>query len=237
MMRAVPLCLLYLAAAAAPLSAQVGYAPDQSPYRDIPPGHLITPLVGLVAGGGGPLSVGPHDGVAFGGRYEVRANRSLGLGLTVTHGQMDRLIVNPFVKLANRTTGPVQQAVTFADLSAQLNLSGGKSWHRLAPFAGLSGGMAFASATPADTSGYQFGSKFYVAPFVGTRLMITGHVVFRADAQAMFWKLTYPSSFAAEPVEEPGTAQQSNAVRPGGNLRDWVLTPVLHVGLGYLVHW
>ena len=236
-MRAFSLSLLFLSAVASSAAAQVGHPPDESPFRDVAAGHVITPLVGFVGGSGGPLGIGPHNGVTFGGRYDVRANRTMGLGLSVMHGRMDRLIVNPFVKVANRTTGPIQQPVTFADLNIQFNVTGGKSWHGLAPFAGLSGGMAFAGNTSADTSGYKFGSKFYVAPHLGTRVFISSHLMLRAEARGMFWKLAYPQNFAAEPDEEPGTAENPNAVRPSGDLSDWVLTPWLQIGVGYLVRW
>lgn len=235
-MRALPVSILLLAVTAATALAQVGHPPDQSPYHDIIPGHTILPFVGFIGGSGGPLGIGPHHGVIYGGRYDVRSSQTMELGVSVAHGTMDRLIVNPFVKLANRTSGPVDQKVTFADLTVQLNVTGGKTWNGLAPFVGLSGGMAFSSDTPADTSGYKFGNKFYVAPSLGTRVFVTRHLLLRAEVRGVFWKLTYPNSFAAEPVEEPGT-EESNAVRPDGDLNDWELTPWLQVGVGYLIRW
>ena len=78
--------------------------------------------------------------------------------------RLKRLIVDPFVELANRTSGPVDQTVTFAEANLQLNLTGGKTWHRLAPFVGSGVGVAFAGSTPADTSGFKLGRKIYLAP-------------------------------------------------------------------------
>ncbi len=236
-MRAYLAGLLLLTVVAPAAMAQVGHPPDQSPYHEIPAGHVLTPLIGFVRGDGGPLGVGPHNGTIFGGRYDVRANRTVGMGVSVASGNLERLIVNPFVKVANRTTGPVSQRVTFADVTLQLNLTGAKSWNGLAPYAGLSAGLAFGKTTPADTSGYKFGNKFYVAPQVGTRFFLTSRLLLRAEVRGTFWKLNYPSSFATEPVEEPGTSENPNAVRPSGDLGDWVLTPVLRVGVGYLIHW
>jgi hypothetical protein len=236
-MRVISLSFLLLASAVATASAQVGHPPDESPYRDIPTGHSIMPLVSFVGGGGGPLGVGPHNGVTVGGRYDLRVNYTLGFAATVTTGKLDRLIVNPFVKLANRTTGPVQQRVTFADVTVEFNVTGSKSWHGLAPYTGLTGGLAFAKRVTADTSGYKFGSRFYVAPQIGTRYFLTQHVMLRAEVRGLFWRLRYPSSFAQEPVEEPGTADSPNAVRPAGNLTDWTLTPQLQLGLGYVFRW
>ncbi len=236
-MRVLSLPVLLLMASSAPAMAQVGHPPDQTPYRDLVPGHTFTPMAGYVGGSGGPLKLGPHAGMVYGARYDFRSNRNLGFALSVATGKLDRLIVNPFVKLANRTSGPVQQRTTFVDLTAQFNVSGGKSWHGLAPYIGLSGGIALSDREPSDTSGYKFGNKFYVAPQLGVRYFVTSHLNLRADIRGVFWKLTYPNSFTQEPVEEPGTADSPNAVRPTGDLSDWTLTPWFQVGLGYVFHW
>ena len=55
-----------LAAAAAPLAAQVGHPPAASPYQDITDGHSVTPIVGYVAGGGGRFGIGAHNGLVYG---------------------------------------------------------------------------------------------------------------------------------------------------------------------------
>jgi hypothetical protein len=137
------------------------------------------------------------------------------------------------VRLANRTSGPVKQSVTFADITLQFNVTGGKSWNRIAPFASAAVGLAFAGDTPADTSGYDFGRKFYVAPSAGFRLFLSGRLHLRGEARAVFWKLNYPTTFQGEPPEEPGTPENPNAVIPGDNLSEWTASPWLQVGLGY----
>ncbi len=215
------------------LAAQVGHDPSGSPFRDIRKGHTLTATGGYFGGSGGGFNIGPHRGEVFGGRYDIRTASTIQLGLAVARGNLDRFIVNPFVTLANRRTGPVRQAVTFAELALQFNLSGGKTWHRLAPFVGADVGLAFARSTPADTSQYNFGRKIYVAPSVGFRFFITDRLHLRGEARAAFWKLNYPTTFQAEPVEEPGTEEDSNAVIEGNNLSEWTASPWLQVGLGY----
>ncbi len=214
-------------------AAQVGHRPDASPYRDIRKGHAITATGGYLTGNGGDLNVGPHDGAVFGGRYDIRTSRTIQFGLGLAHGSLDRFIVNPFVALANRRTGPVSQSVTFAEVNIQFNLTGGKSWRRLAPFVAGSGGLAFASDTPADTSRYEFGNKFYIAPAVGFRFFVTDRIHLRGEARLTFWKLNYPTTFQQEPIEEPGTPENPNAVITGNNLSEWTATPWLQAGVGY----
>jgi hypothetical protein len=216
------------------LHAQVGHPPLSSPYRDIRKGHTLTATGGYFSGNGGDFGIGPHSGAIIGLRYDIRTASALQVGLGLAYASLDRFIVNPFVSLANRRSGPVTQSVTFAELNIQLNVTGGKSWHRVAPFLGITGGLAGASSTPADTSRYRFGRKFYLAPNLGFRYFLGDRLHLRAEARATFWKLKYPTTFQQEPVEEPGTQQNPNAViPPGGKLDEWTTSSWLQAGLGY----
>jgi hypothetical protein len=127
----------------------------------------------------------------------------------------------------------VKQSLTLADLGLQFNVTGGKSWNRLAPFIAAGVGLALAGDTPADSSQYDFGRKFYVAPSIGTRFFLSDRLHIRAEARAVFWKLNYPTTFQTEPVEEPGTPENPNAVIPGDNLSEWTASPWLQIGVGY----
>ena len=222
-----------IGAAFQPLSAQVGHPPGDSPFRDIRKGHTLTATGGYFGGSGGRFGIGPHKGTVFGGRYDIRTGGTIQLGLGLAHGRLDRFIVDPVVRLVNRTRGPVTQPVTLADISLQFNVAGGKSWNRIAPFAGVGVGLAFAGSTAADTSRYEFGRKLYVAPSAGFRFFVTDRLHLRGEARAVFWKLNYPTTFQTEPLEEPGTPENPNAVIPGNNLSEWTGSPWLQVGLGY----
>ena len=215
------------------LNAQVGHPPGNSPFRDIRKGHTITALGGYFGGSGGQFNIGPHKGVVYGGRYDIRTGSTVQIGLGIAHGRVDRFIVDPFVRLVNRRTGPVKQSLTLADIGFHLNLTGGKSWNRLAPFVAAGVGLALAGDTPADTSQYDFGRKFYLAPSIGTRFFLSDRLHLKAEARAVFWKLNYPTTFQAEPVEEPGTPEDPNAVIPGDNLSEWTASPWLQIGVGY----
>lgn len=223
-----------LVSASRAAAAQVGHAPGHSPFHDIDKGHSVTGLFGHIGGDGGRFGIAPHSGNSYGIRYDIRAGSAVQLGLGFARADLGRLIVNPFVALANRTSGPVRQTVTFAEFNLLLNLTGGKSWRRLAPFVGSAIGVTFPSGTPADTSSFKFGRKIYLAPTAGTRIFITDRLHLRAEARAMFWKLKYPASFQQEPVEEPGNPpDNSNAVITDGRIQQWTATSWLQIGLGY----
>ncbi|MES1259222.1 MAG: hypothetical protein ABUL71_01410, partial [Gemmatimonadota bacterium] len=115
----------------------------------------------------------------------------------------------------------------------QFNVSGGKSWHGIAPFAGVGLGVVHGGASPAtDTSGYSFGTKVYFAPTIGTRLFVSQRFYLKFDVRGLVWNLSYPVSYSLEPAKQPGTAGASNAVNPTGVTSQYTLTPELRIGIG-----
>lgn len=230
--RSVAAALLF-AAAAAPLAAQVGHPPSQSPYRDIAPGHTVAPFASYVFGGGGRLGVGPHSGWMYGLRYDIRISGFTALGASISRGTLDRGLADPDAPVATRFRGPVDQTVTMVEAGLQFSLTGQKSWNRLAPFLGLGGGFAFGSKTPADTTRYEFGNKLFLQPRAGLRFFVTPSVQLRGEAGVAFWKLSYPSTWSREPAQDPGTVENPHALLlPGDKTTDWTGDPWLRVGLG-----
>ena len=232
--RGAGLTALLLVLIGSSVQAQVGHRPSESPYRDIYRGHTVTGFGGYIGGGGGEFGIGPHKGPLYGIRYDIRTASAIQLGLQLAQADLERFIVDPFVELAERVSGPVQQRVSFAEAELQLNLTGGKTWRRLAPFVAVGVGLALASGTEADTSGFDFGNKFYFAPQAGFRLFVTQRLHLRAEGRLAFWKLNYPTSFTEEPPLEPGNPpDESNAVITDGRVAEWTTVPWLQIGLGY----
>lgn len=227
-LRAVLLCsmLAPLVAPAAPLAAQVGHNPAHSPYHDIAKGSSITFTGGYFGGSGGSVGVGPNSAWTFGGRWDFRAGGAVSFGAGVDYGKFERLLIDPFLAPDQRNQGTVNQNVTIAQLHLTLNLTGGKSWNRLAPFVALSGGFAFAQRVPADTSGFNFGNRFMFAPNAGVRLFLTDRMHLRGQVSGVFWKIPYPVSFrVANPAGLP--------VLLDGRQSEWVVSPWFQFGLGY----
>jgi len=188
----VTLALALLAPGA--LLAQVGHPPGKSPYRDIRKGHTFTPFAAFFAGDGGRFGVAPHDGWVYGFRYDIRTGSTVQMGLLLGYGQLERLILDSLVAGEESVTGTVNQGTTFVEADLQLNLTGGKTWNRLAPFMGAGIGLAWAEDTPADLGVFELGTKFYFAPHAGLRVFVTDRIHLRGDARLIFWKLDYPNS-------------------------------------------
>lgn len=217
--------LLLLPAAA---RAQVGHPPSASPYRDIAKGHSFQALGGYTFGGVGEFGVNPRNGATFGIRYELRASNLVSLGGTILRGELERFIRDPELPQDDPAAGPVQQTVTMFDVGLQFNVTGAKSWNRLAPFFGLGMGLAIGADTPGDPSTYEFGNKFYIVPAVGVRVFASDRLFLRAEGRGLFWKQKYPAAFLDDPLD-PETGL------PVDQPEEWLLTPQLQVGLGYTV--
>lgn len=224
-----PTVLTVLLPSASP--AQVGHAPESSPYRDIRYSSFLALSGGRVFGSGGEAGVAPHDGVTGGLRFVFLANRPVQIGLGAFYGDLERVVQDPTEPPDSRTSGPISQRVIWADATLTLNLTGRKSWRGLAPFVGAAGGLAFTESTPQDSSGFRMGTKFYLAPFAGTRLFLGQRLYLNLEARALFWQPRYPATFLNPPTT---TGDPVPLVSTG---KEWLLTPWLQAGIGWAVSW
>lgn len=225
------LLLPLLLAAAAPLSAQVGFAPDQSPYHDITRANGFLFQYGHLGGSGGHLGVGPHSGDGWNLRYDVRLSGLLGAHLGFGHFTGTRDAYNPDDSATTRRKTGFSQGVTFLNAGLQATLTGGKTWHHLAPYVDGEFGVAIGSTLPADTASlYKFGTKLYLAPSAGIQWFATPRLRLRFDAKLVYWKLSYPVSFFQVPLQDPAAAP---IIPSGGSTTEWTGTTWLSAGLFY----
>lgn len=214
------------------LTAQVGHDPATSPYRDIPlhPGPML--FFGHLSGDRGRAGAGMSNASTIGVRYEIPAGHSLQFQFTTAYLRGDRFIYDPRADSTSpeRRVGPVKSALGLAEIGMQLRLTGGKTWHGVAPYVGTALGMMFDISSPGDTtgSGYQFGTKLTVATATGVRWYPTRHITVVADVRAHFWRLKYPLSFH-------NPAPDGSLVVPlRQNLTDWTVHPWVSLGIGWI---
>ncbi len=177
------------------LSAQVGYDPSHSPFRDVRRGAGLRFVTGYLGGDRGTVPVGLSDGATFGVRFETSLGRVATFTAGFSYGGTTRFIVFPYDSAGKRTKGPFDANVVLADLGLQLSLTGAKTYHGFTPYVGGSLGLAFGRDLPADTSGYRFGTKLTLAPGVGLRWYPARRFSVQADLRALFWKLSYPITY------------------------------------------
>lgn len=203
--------------AAPPLAAQVGHSPSSSPYRDIPRGSSWSLLVGNVSGNGGSLGIGPKSGMTYGVRWDLRMSGFVTGGLALNYMDLERDVLDADEPEATRRTGPFDMSVIQAEAVIQFNVTGGKTWHRIAPFFTAGVGYGLGSDVERDTSGFQFGNRITVSPGAGLRYFLGSHVHLRLEARRLFWKLKYPGEYEDEPENDPG----GDPVITNGKLSDW----------------
>ena len=224
-MRRTSLLLLSLLTAG-PLAAQVGHDPQSSPYRELSYPTGVSALAGYFGGGGGSLGVGPHDGWMYGGRVQVRGNRALSIGLGVMYGTLQRRVLDPSAPVTERDKGLADQSLLIPEAVITMNLTGGKSWHRLAPYLGFGIGAAFGGDVASDSSGYQFGTKFSFAPFAGMRVVPSPRLALRAEIRGNLWKLSYPISYRTANSE-------GDILIADGTVGEWIMSEFFIFGASF----
>ncbi len=212
-----------------PLAAQVGVPPAKSPYRDIIYGNGWTPTVGYLYGDGGPLKLSPNSGMTYGIRFDFRLSALLQGWAGVEYMDAERMVLAPDDSVKYRYSGPIAAPLILPTIGMQVNITGAKRWHGLAPFGAFTFGAAVGQKAQADTSDFDFGTKLLLAPSFGTRLFLGERVHIRAEALAYFWKMKYPSTWLTAPENEPTAPPPVTSIE---GLEDWVPTWSLRFGLG-----
>lgn len=217
------------------LSAQVGNDPSHSPYHDILRGNGWTVLGGHVYGNGGPLRLSPNGGASLGVRYDVRFSRLLQGFVGLSRLALQREILNPDDSIVHRYSGPVDQNIWTPEFGLQMNLSGAKTWHGVAPFVSMAIGAAVGKDLPSDTTGFVFGTKILFAPAAGLRYYVGERLHIRLEGQMLYWKMKYPSTWTREPAAQPSNPGDPTTapVKSVADLNDWVPTPALRLGIGF----
>jgi len=210
------------------LAAQVGHPPDRSPFHDIKAGGTLVLGFGYLSGGRGIVGVGPSDGDAFALRFERPLSRVLFAALGAANVMTSRYVVDPTKDSASRTSGPVDNTLAIIDAGLYILLTGGKSWHGIAPYAGVTGGVALGRHVSSDPSAYDFGTRLTFGPQVGMRWYLARQLSVRADARLLYWRLAYPLQF-----RDPSPVDSTRALPADGALREWTRHPWLSLAVGW----
>lgn len=192
------LALLLLLAAAPPALAQVGYPPDKSPYRDIPKKMSLAALFGYFGGTGGNLGLGPHDGPTYGGRFGIAVSGPLELSFAVQYGDLIGARVYRDADDNLAVSGTLPSPVWLFETDIQYTITGGKTWHGFAPYIGGGIGYAWRSSATEGPDAYDFGGRFFWAPFAGTRYYVNPRSFIRAEIRGAFYRLAYPPYYYEE---------------------------------------
>jgi hypothetical protein len=221
-----------LAAAAAPLAAQVGPAPDRSPFHDLTTRQTFTLSAGLFGGNEANAGVGWRRGALFAGRLDTRLGGPFDLYVSIGTVASSRFRINTSLDSATRRTGPVSRSLVLADLGLVMNLTGAKTWHGLAPYVGFGVGEVFPSKTEADVGGYNAGTNFALIPILGTRWFVTRTIAVRFEVRDYFFRYEWPLRYF-DPLDVNSNSITPPVLALGFKDKQWTHNFTLSVGLAY----
>lgn len=185
---------LGMVALSRPAVAQLGHDPAHSPYRDVLRGPMVRFTAGYFSGTRGKVPVGPSDGPTVGVRFEYPMGNLLIFSSGVAYAQTDAFFFDP-IDSVPQPQGPINNDLLLVDLGLQASLTGAKTFHGLQPYVGASLGLVLGSAIGADSSGYNFGTKFSYAPELGIRWYPARRLTVELGYRLVLYKLQYPFSY------------------------------------------
>jgi hypothetical protein len=175
-----------------------------SPYHYIEPTQSIELHVGYVNTDQGRYGVGPESAPEIGVTYAGRFTGPLSGTLGVTLIPSSRTVYA-------RAAGAPQLTTVVADQPAQLllaeaglrfQLTGARTWHRIAPYVGLAAGMVSnLSGRPEEEASLptnpsqivKLGPAFAATASVGTAWFLTERLSLRATAKDDIWRVNTPA--------------------------------------------
>jgi hypothetical protein len=196
---------LLAAAAAGPLAAQVGRAPDRSPFHDLTSRQTLTVSAGRFGGNAAVAGVGWRAGTLGALRLDTRLAGPVDFSVSFGFAGSNRYRINTEQDTLTRKTGPYKQTLFLADLGIVLNVTGAKTWHGIAPYVGFGAGWILPSAAATDTGGYNAGSNFTFVPSLGTRIFFTRSLAVRLEVRDYFFRYEWPLRYFY-PLDRNGIA-------------------------------
>ncbi len=193
------------------LSAQVGYAPEQSPFRDITTSQALVLMFGRFTGAAANAPVGARPGSFAALRFETRLAGPLDLWATFGNAFSSRWVILPSdtvdQPLINGHTarGPINQNLFAGDLSLVLNITGPKRWHALAPYVGAGLGIIQGPSGQVDPGGFKVGTNFVFVPTIGTKIFFGRSLALEVEARDYWLRYEWPLAYY-EPVDSTNHA-------------------------------
>lgn len=150
-----------------------------------------------------PASVSPQGGGFVGERYAFRMGGPAYFTMRVGGAVMKRHVVNPQLPLATRREKTVQVPMVAVDAGFEMQLTGSKTWHSIAPV--INGGVGFTGDLKgtSDVGGFQFGYPFTFTFGSGLKFVPHGGRGVRVDWSSYVYRLHYPDSYYLKSTADP----------------------------------
>jgi hypothetical protein len=214
---------------APPLVAQqVGYSPEQSPYRDLVWSQHLTLYGGYYAAHADAVGAAPGSAPMLGLRYELDIAGPAQFFVRAARVSSKRNAFDPTLPQSGRSLGEASAPLLLADAGFSFNLTGRKSWHSIVPVFGF--GLGIASSTkqvPNDP--YKLGTQFAFSTQLGIRVVPNRHYELRFMVDNMFYQNHFPASYYAKSADT--TSVVPSSVSKSSYLANTALTAGISIPL------
>lgn len=171
------------------------------------------------------IGIAPRSAPVAGVRYALRASGPLdfqvGLGVSPSSRDLWRVqySADSLVATPVETEVSLPATLVMLDLGLRLSLTGPRTWNRLAPYVGATGGLVGdvrgtfeeEEDVPADAR-FRLGPTFALGANLGTDWFPVPNASLRLELQGMLWRLSTPNGFV------PLRATARNEWNPGAGV-------------------
>lgn len=235
MTRSILFAIAPLIGVAGALGAQVGYPPQESPYRDLRESQEVTVYSGYFRAKLDPARVAPRSGTLVGALYQWRMGGPANLTFDVARVGSERRVLDPerlgTCPTANpecKSLGMYRWPLYMADVGLGLNLTGARSWRDMVPQMRLGAGFVSDFHTEPDVGEFAFGTRFAFSWGAGVRWAPAGRFQVRADVLNRLYSVKYPTTYYQ-------SADDGSAIFDvRQNRTAWLNNPGLTIGMSYL---
>ncbi|MEX0856267.1 MAG: hypothetical protein WD056_01740 [Gemmatimonadota bacterium] len=174
-----------------------------SPYSFIETRHEVTVFGGVAGENRGTIELGPGGGPLIGVRYGLALTGTAGIEAALQYIAADRNVYDPtgdgeepeFLEL-------VDHHIALLEARGRFSLTGGRTWHGLAPYVFGGGGLAMSLSGSTDAEEeFGAGSKFTFGPTLtgtvggGIRWHFGERLGAGLEGSLNLWKIGNPAAF------------------------------------------
>lgn len=227
---------------ATPLSAQVGYPPQQSPYRDLRETMELTFYSGYFRAKKDPARVAPVSGPIIGAQYQWRAGGPAHLTVELARVESERRVLDPdkngtsgtsttpcvLTDATCKSAGVYRWPLYMIDGGLTMALTGERSFLRMVPLVKAGAGLVTDFHSQPDVGTFGFGTRFALTWGAGLRVVPGGRYSIRADISNRLYTVKYPVSYYV-PADDGTTIFSGTQSRTA-----WLNNPAFTIGVSYL---
>ena len=109
--------------------AQIGHAPETSPYHDLRAKQAASFIGGFLSGQRGTPGVSPSRGPVVGIRYDRQVGAAAEVLIGISGARLDQYVIDATRDSATRTTGPINDYLIFMEAGFSLIYQTLSLWH------------------------------------------------------------------------------------------------------------